>query len=199
MTPAGNPIHTTDPNLLEQVRDWQDSRAWLRFVSQYEPHLRAVCGCYRLTGHSADDCRQQVWLKLAARMRKFRYDPGLRFRGWLHRFFHCRVKDFLKAARRLPLEEPLREDGFLDGFEAGHHDDEPCDPEILAMLRQAEEIQAAVRARIRPDNWRAYWLIAVEDWSIDATATLLGKNHININYAYVTSGAPGGSPPMNAR
>ena len=23
-------------------------------------------------------------------------------------------------------------------------------------------------------------------------ATLLGKNHININYAYVTSGAPGG-------
>src|SRR4051794_31018888 len=89
--------HTTDPRLLERVRDWRDFQAWHRFVEHYEPHARAVCHRYGLVGDRADECCQQVWEKLAAEMRRFRYDPGRRFRGWLHRFFQGRVKDFLKA------------------------------------------------------------------------------------------------------
>ena len=42
MVPESTRVHTTDPELLERVRDWRDSQAWARFVSHYNPRLRRV-------------------------------------------------------------------------------------------------------------------------------------------------------------
>jgi RNA polymerase sigma factor (sigma-70 family) len=177
MMPLTNQGRTTDPKLLELVRDWRNGQAWPRFVEHYEPHLRAVCRRYGLVGEAADDCCQQVWIKLAARMRTFRYDPGQRFRGWLHRFFQGRVKDFLKAAKAHPFDQRQAGDEPFDWLDLAHDDGEPCDPEVLAMLRRAEEIQDAVRGRVKPDNWEVYRLIAIDSWSTEETAAFLGRKY----------------------
>lgn len=175
---------TTDPSLLKRVGDWRDSEAWQRFIDHYNPHLRAVCRRYGLNGDAADDCCQQVWENLARTMRKFRYDPGLRFRGWLHRFFHSRVKDVLKATAANPFEEPLTEDPPSSEFDPGRGEVPPADPEILAMLRQAEEVQAAVRARVTPDNWQVFRLIAIESLPTPDAARFLGREYVSVYRAY---------------
>jgi RNA polymerase sigma factor (sigma-70 family) len=168
---------STDSKLLEQIRDWGDFRAWLRFLAKYDPHLVALCRSYGLSGEPLEECRQVVWIQLAEQMRRFRYDPGLRFRGWLHRFFSSRIIDFLRKAASQDHADRLGDPAFIDVFTA---DDDHCDPHFLAMLRKAEVIQEAVRNQVKPENWLAYWLIAVEGWSIDET-----KNHQNRSYAAV--------------
>jgi RNA polymerase sigma factor (sigma-70 family) len=184
MTPIRDRGRTTDPKLLEQVIDWRDSQAWSRFVGQYEPHLRGVCRRYGLAGDRADECCQQVWEKLAAEMRRFRYDPGRRFRGWLHRYFQSRVKDVLKASKVHPFEERLTADMASDVCEPGDDDSQHCDPEFLAMLRQAEEVQTAVRARVTPDNWQVFRLIGIEGWAVAETAGFLGREYTSVYRAY---------------
>jgi len=171
---------TTDPKLLNRVRDWRDTEAWTRFVRHYEPHLRAVCRCYGLAGNQADECCQRVWIELASAMRKFRYDPGRRFRGWLHLFFHSRIKDVLKSSHAHVSEGQITEDVAFDLFVPGHDDGEPCDPAILAMLRQAEAVQDAVRARVTPDNWEVFRLIGIEGWPVADAARFLGREYTTI-------------------
>jgi len=184
MTPTPNHGRTTDPKLLKRVGDWRDAEAWTRFVSHYEPHLRAVCFRYGLVGDAADECCQRVWIELASAMRKFRYDPGRRFRGWLHLFFQSRIKDVLKASQAHVSEGQIIEDLAVDLFVPGHDDGEPCDPEIVAMLRQAEVVQDAVRARVTPDNWEVFRLVGIEGWLVADAARFLEREYTTVYRSY---------------
>jgi RNA polymerase sigma-70 factor, ECF subfamily len=185
MVPEPASGRTTDPELLERVRDWRDNQAWARFVGHYEPRLRAICRAYGLIGASADDCCQQVWIKLASAMRRFHYDPGRGFGRWLRVYFHCRLKDILRASRGQGRDVPMTEDvAFNRCRPEPDSDDEPCDPEILAMLRRAEEVQDAVRSRVTPENWDVFRLIAIEDCPIADTAALLGREYTTVYRAY---------------
>jgi RNA polymerase sigma factor (sigma-70 family) len=174
---------TTDPLLLERIRDWQDGQAWARFVIQYEPRLRAVCRAYGLVGAAADDRCQQVWVKLAIAIRKFHYDPGRRFRYWLLRFFHSRVRDILRASRARWRERPLDGDVAVE-WDASIHDDEPSDPEIAAMLKRAEAVQAAVRARVAPESWEVFRLVAIEGEPVADAARSLGREYTTAYRAF---------------
>ncbi|MHB1560434.1 MAG: sigma-70 family RNA polymerase sigma factor [Isosphaeraceae bacterium] len=184
MTPMVRSGRTTDPGLLERVRDWSDGEAWARFMAHYQPQLRSVCRGYGLVGDRADDCCQQVWIKLASAMRRFHYDPGLGFRNWLHVYFHCRVKDVLKASRNRPLEVQLIEDAAAGRPSSVPPDDGPDDPVIRAMLRQAREVQDAVRARVTPDNWEVFRLVAIEGRAVAEAAAILGREYMAAYRAY---------------
>jgi RNA polymerase sigma-70 factor (ECF subfamily) len=185
MTAMPTSGRTTDPKLLEQVRDWRDSQAWARFVSHYQPRLCAVCRVYGLVGDSADDCCQQVWIKLASAMRRFHYDPSRRFRYWLRSFFHSRIKDVVKASQGQYPEVQMTGDVAFDPFGSEHdHDDEERDPEILVMLRRAKQVQDAVQARVTPDNWEVFRLVAIEGHPIPEAAELLGREYITVYRSY---------------
>jgi RNA polymerase sigma factor (sigma-70 family) len=184
MEPMPTNGRTTDPKLLEQVRDWRDDQAWSRFVSHYDPRLRVVCRAYGLVGASADDCCQQVWIRLASTMRRFHYDPGRRFRSWLQSFFHSRVKDVLRASRALGTERPMIGDIAVDGEPPEPDADEPCDPEISAMLRRAEAVQEAVRARVAPETWEVFRLVAIEGQPVGDAARSLGREYTTVYRAF---------------
>jgi RNA polymerase sigma factor (sigma-70 family) len=170
---------TTDPELLDRVRDWRDNQAWERFVIRHEPRLRAVCRAYGLTGESADDCCQQVWIKLASAIRRFHYDPGRRFRYWLLRFFHCRVRDVLRASRPPWIERSMVGDVAIEMDLHDHDADEPS-PEIAAMLARAEAVQAAVRARVAPKSWEIFHLVAIEGQPIADVARSLSQEYTTV-------------------
>jgi RNA polymerase sigma factor (sigma-70 family) len=185
MTPVLTNSRTTDPQLLERVRDWRDGQAWSRFVSHYQPRLRAVCRGYGLVGASADDCCQQVWIKLASAMRRFHYDPGRRFRYWLRSFFHSRIKDVLKASYGQYAEVQMTDDVAFDPFlPERDHDDEERDPDILAMLSRAKQVQDTVQARVTPDNWEVFRLVAIEGHPIAEAAELLGRKYVTVYRSY---------------
>ena len=108
-----------------------------------------------LIGDASDECCQQVWVQLAAAMQNFRYDPGLRFRGWLHLFFHRRISDTLKASRSDLAHRQLTGDVAVDPS-TPWDDSDPRDEKIVAMLRRAAQVQDAVQARVTPENWEVF-------------------------------------------
>jgi DNA-directed RNA polymerase specialized sigma24 family protein len=58
--------------------------------------------------------------------------------------------------------------------ESSDEDEEALDPARRLLLDVSERIQSAVRARVKPHNWEAFWLVAICDWSVERTAQALG-------------------------
>jgi DNA-directed RNA polymerase specialized sigma24 family protein len=107
-------------------------------------------------------------------MKTFEYDPNRTFRGWLRRLCESRVCDSLRqqrAASRVSFDERMEQpESAASGtaVDADLGDDEgDDDPRPRFLLAEGEKVQAAVRAKVTPRTWEAFWLIAVCDWSDD--------------------------------
>ncbi len=172
---------STSPTLLRSVADWQDHSAWLRFQRRDDPMLRNWCRGYGLDGESVDELCQQIWIELAGRMRTFCYDPTARFRGLLRNVCHWRAIDFLRRRRA----EWASEVNLIDADDPARHiadlvpvdDQSPADELQFFRVDEAARIQQVVRARVSHRSWEAFWLVAVQDWTVDQTASSLGMSH----------------------
>ncbi len=180
----------TSPTLLDRVRDWDDHPAWMRFFERYHPLLRFWCGRFGLDDDVSDELCQRIWVELMSRMRTFRYDPSRRFRGWLWRLFRSRAIDLLRRRR---TTQPLSLNGVsIDEWSPAREAPDPADdgPDAeqrsvsLILFRQAEEAQEAVRSRVDPETWRAYWFVAVEDRPVREAADALGKSYTAVYTGY---------------
>jgi RNA polymerase sigma factor (sigma-70 family) len=78
-------------------------------------------------------------------------------------------------------QEPFRSAATVPG-EAEHADggDDEGSRALAALLRDAGEIQAAVRRAVKPHTWEAFWLVGVAFWTVDAAAS-----HLQISPASV--------------
>jgi RNA polymerase sigma factor (sigma-70 family) len=145
-------------------RDPTDQRAWGEFVGHYGPKVYGWCQRWGLQDADAQDVTQDVLLRLAGKLRDFRYDPSRSFRAWLKTLAHHAVSDLREARRR-----PGGGSGdsavarLLDGL--GARDDlarrleEEFDRELL------EEAMHRVRLRVAPQTWSAFRLTALEGLS----------------------------------
>jgi RNA polymerase sigma-70 factor (ECF subfamily) len=176
---------STSPTLLNDVSDWQDHPAWVSFRDRYDPLLRRWCHGYGLDDDSIDEVCQRIWIELADRMRTFHYDPNRTFRGWLRRVCESRVVDFLRqrqAVRLLSLDDrDFEPEAGVGGDPSDFAERDPgegvSDRFRLFLLDEAEIVQAAVRAKVKPWTWDAFWLVAVCDWTVERTAKALGMTH----------------------
>jgi len=111
-------------------------------------------------------------------MKTFEYDPERTFRGWLRRLCESRVVDFLRqrqAAALLGLDERVADSAVApspsamgpEGTDDGVH---------LFLVEEGAKVQAAVRARVKPHTWDAFWLVAICDWTVERTAKDLGMS-----------------------
>jgi DNA-directed RNA polymerase specialized sigma24 family protein len=117
-------------------------------------------------------------------MRRFHYDPGRRFRHWLRSFFHSRVKDVLRASHVPGSEWPMIGDIAVDWEPPEPDAAEPCDPEISGMLRRAEAVQEAVQARVAPETWEVFRLVAIEGQPVADAARSLGREYTTVYRAF---------------
>jgi RNA polymerase sigma factor (sigma-70 family) len=179
---------STSPTLLSEVRDWGNYPAWVAFRDRYDPLLRRWCRGFGLDADSIDEACQRIWTELADRMRTFRYDPNRTFRGWLRCVCRCRVIDLLRERRAdhaVSLDDRDDERSIDDRgtdftIVEMEHGQVDTDPVHLFLRSEAEQVQAAVRRRIQPRTWDAFWLVAVSDWTIDQTAKALGMTRIAV-------------------
>jgi RNA polymerase sigma-70 factor, ECF subfamily len=179
----------TSPTLLDRVRDWRDHPAWAEFHERYDPLLHRWCSRFSFDADTSDEVCQRIWVELMARMRTFRYDASRGFRRWLWRLFRSRAIDLLRNRRatqwhsyeaipssllgwRLPEPEPVE----IDQTEGQGG--------MLALVLEAEQAQAAVRARVDEETWHAYWIVAIEDRPIREAADRLGKSYTAIYTGY---------------
>jgi RNA polymerase sigma factor (sigma-70 family) len=173
---------STSPTLLREVADWHDHPAWVSFRDRYDPLLRRWCRGYGLDEDSIDEVCQRIWIELADRMRTFHYDPKGTFRGWLRRVCESRVVDFLRqrqAVRLLSLaghsgEPQVGARGASIDPDETDHGEGAADLLRVSLLGEAEKVQAAVRAKVKPQTWDAFWLVAVCDWTVERAAKALG-------------------------
>jgi RNA polymerase sigma factor (sigma-70 family) len=170
---------TTNPTLLNRLGDWRDREAWVDFVTRYDPVIRSVSRRYRLDADTTEELCQRVWIDLARRMRSFRYDPGMTFRGWLRRLCQSRAIDLLrkkKADAAQTLEFRLAESFFHDT--AGRFDaEEGAASERPLLLRLAQEVQNEVRRRVEERTWEIFWKIAVLGQSVRDASEAAGISY----------------------
>jgi RNA polymerase sigma-70 factor (ECF subfamily) len=159
---------TTNPTLLNRLGDWRDHEAWVDFVMRYDPVIRFTSRRYRLDAETTEEVCQRVWIDLARRMRTFRYDPGKKFRGWLRRLCQSRAMDLLRKktdhAMKSLVDQPA--ESLVDDASIGIEVEESASLDRPALLRQAEEVQDAVRRRVDERTWQVFWKIAIEGQSV---------------------------------
>jgi RNA polymerase sigma-70 factor (ECF subfamily) len=170
---------TTNPTLLNRLGDWRDHEAWVDFVTRYDPVIRFSSRRYRLDAEFAEELCQRVWIDLARRMRTYRYDPGKTFRGWLRRLCQSRAIDLLRKKKANAVEslDDQPAGSLLEDASAGIEVDESAASERPVLLRQAEEVQDAVRRRVSERTWQVFWNIAIEGQSVRETSAAAGISY----------------------
>ena len=163
----------TSVTLLERLQNHpEDPQAWNLFVERDQPRIRRWCLSWGLQDSDADDVGQEVLVKLFAALRKFRYDPSRSFRAWLKTVTQHAWVDFVAARRRDPGQAAGRIDTLTDSAEARsdleRQLEDAFDRELLELAMHR------VRKRIKPANWDAVQLTAVEGLSGADAAKRLG-------------------------
>jgi RNA polymerase sigma factor (sigma-70 family) len=138
-----------------------DQAAWAEFVEHYSRKVYQWCLRWGLQAADAEDVTQTVLLKLAGRMKDFRYDPGRSFRAWLKTVAHHAWRDFADGQRRgAPGEGGSDAQAALHSAEAredlARRLEEEFDHELL------ERATRAVRLQVAEHNWEAFRLTALE-------------------------------------
>jgi RNA polymerase sigma-70 factor (ECF subfamily) len=170
---------TTNPTLLNRLGDWRDHEAWVDFVTRYDPVIRFTSRRYRLDAETTEEVCQRVWIDLARRMRTYRYDPGKKFRGWLRRLCQSRAIDLLRKKKddavKSLVDQPA--ESLVDDASIGIEVEESASLERPALLRQAEEVQDAVRRRVDERTWQVFWNIAIEGQSVREASEAAGISY----------------------
>jgi RNA polymerase sigma-70 factor (ECF subfamily) len=142
-------------------RDPANQAYWAEFVDRYWAKIYGWCRQWGLQEADAQDVTQDVLLRLAGRIRHFRYDPGKSFLAWLMTVTRHAYVDFLDHRQQLGRgsgDSQVLE--MLRGVEARDDLlkklDEEFDRELL------EEAMARVRLRVAPQTWEAFRLTAPE-------------------------------------
>ncbi len=137
-----------------------DLQAWDEFVRRYRPMIRDWCVRWGSRPVDAEDVAQEVLLKLLAAIKGFEYDPGRSFRAWLKTVTQNAWHDFARSHRRESTRDPDRFRAILDSRAAladlrGRMED-AYDRELLDLaMRRVEK-------RVKPANWRAFQLTAID-------------------------------------
>jgi RNA polymerase sigma factor (sigma-70 family) len=180
---------TTSPMLLKRVADWADRPAWCDFFERYDPLIRSWCRGYGPDNGTLDDLCQQIWIELADRMCRYRYDPGKTFRGWLRQFCHSRAVDVLRKRRTEPVrflaDQPAEALSLLLAVDAisDEEHDEP-DPRRSLLLSHAERVHEIVKQRVEQQTWQAFWRIAIDGCSFREAADEMGMSYAAVFAAH---------------
>ena len=62
--------------------------------------------------------------------------------------------------------------------------DEEAESRRSLLLRQAEQVQHAVKQRVEPQTWQAFWRIAVDGRSVRETADDMGMSYAAVFAAH---------------
>ncbi|MEU8540933.1 RNA polymerase sigma factor [Streptomyces sp. NPDC048717] len=119
-------------------------------------------------GHVAEDLSQEVWLKVAQNIGKYR--PGANFMGWLKTITRNTALDYLRNIQRRPPESLCADHLELDRPRAGQSTEELAENRALARAVEAQ------LHKLRPDQRQVLILRFFDGESPGRTAEIMGKS-----------------------
>jgi RNA polymerase sigma-70 factor (ECF subfamily) len=171
----------TSPTLLGRLsRQPVDQAAWGEFVERYGRRIYHWCRRWDLQDADAQDVTQDVLLKLARKLRTFRYDASGSFRAWLKTVVRHSWSDFVtRSSVRGPGGRAWPADFLQAGDDLVEELNDVFDRELL------DEAMARVRLCVEAHTWEAFRLTALEGLSGAETARRLG---IKVATVFVAAG-----------
>lgn len=165
----------TRPSLLSRLgKSPNDSTAWEQFVDRYSPRILEWCQRWNLQHEDANEVAQMVLVRLAAKMRTFRYDKGRSFRGWLRTLTRHAWSDFATFQNRGAKGATQTGMEVLKTMEARDDlEQRLADAFDLELLESATEI---VKQRVQPQTWNAFQLTAIDRLSGASAAKRLNMS-----------------------
>jgi RNA polymerase sigma-70 factor (ECF subfamily) len=165
----------TSASLLGRLcQESADPADWSEFVRRYGPLIYGWCRRWKLQEADAEDVTQNVLVKLAAKLRTFRYDPSRSFRAYAKTLAHYAWCDYLES-RGQPGGAGTGDKGTIDQLDHVAARDEL--QEQLSDAFDREILEAAmerVRSRVDSRTWEAFRLTALEGFSGAETAARVG-------------------------
>jgi RNA polymerase sigma factor (sigma-70 family) len=165
----------TSASLLGRLRhEAADPADWGEFVRRYGPLIHGWCRRWKLQEADAEDVTQDVLVKLATKLRTFRYDPSRSFRAYAKTLAHYAWCDYLESRRR-PGAAGSGDSDIIDQLDHLAARDELQEQFSDAFDREIlEAAMARVRSRVEPRTWEAFRLTALEGLSGAETAGRVG-------------------------
>jgi RNA polymerase sigma-70 factor (ECF subfamily) len=161
--PKDSSLRTSVSLLRRLQEETPDAEAWPEFVRRYGPHLHRWCRTWGLQEADTEDVTQNVLVKLARRLRDFRYDGAQSFRGYLKTLAHYACCDLLADRQRSAGTGDSQVSQQLNSLEArddlGRRLAEEFDLELLERAKQE------VRDLVKPQTWEAFRLTAEDGLS----------------------------------
>ncbi len=160
-----------------------DQEAWSQFVQRYGRQVYRWCRQWQLQEADAQDVTQGLLVKLAVKLRTFRYDPARSFRAYLKALTRYALCDFL-AGR--PPDAASGDSQVRDQLAQV-----AAQADLLQHLRAEfdlellDEAMQRVRRRVEPSTWEAFRLVAVEGRPAAEVARQLG---LKVATVYVSKG-----------
>ena len=166
----------TSPTLLGRLQqEAPDPEAWPQFVRRYGPLLYRWCRSRGLQESDIENVTQNVLMKLARRMREFRYDRKQSFRGYLKTLVHYACCDLLDDGRK-------NAQGAGDSQVIQALNNVEAREELARRLEEEYDLEALERASqevqnlVEPHTWEAFRLTAEDGVSGADVAERLTMN-----------------------
>jgi RNA polymerase sigma-70 factor (ECF subfamily) len=176
----------TSKSLLEQLRVYEDRRAWTRFVSLYLPMMQAWGRRFGLQNDDVEELTGRLLAKLVEAIPRFDYDPEKgRFRGWLKTITQREVSNLARERRRrLPGEDGtgnsavydlLRQHADdVDDLVAGLH--ERSEGTLRSVHDALEEVRLGCQGE-EQKSWEMFRRIVLAGEAIEPVAAEFGLSY----------------------
>jgi RNA polymerase sigma factor (sigma-70 family) len=114
----------TSVSLLNGLRDHTNGKARSEFALRYRSWILSICRRFLPQEADAEDATTFILLRFFEkdRFRTYRYEPPVRFRGWLRKVVANDLCDFLKQRQRelpVPAERWIGDPQTLEALEDG--------------------------------------------------------------------------------
>ncbi|HJN10208.1 MAG TPA: sigma-70 family RNA polymerase sigma factor [Pirellulaceae bacterium] len=162
----------TRSSLIARLADMGDNDAWREFASLYEPFIYRQARQFGLQHADARELVQEVLVAVSTAVTRFTIDKHRgRFRTWLYAVGRNICLQYLSKLRAC---ERGSGDSQIRAAISATPDPSSIPPRELTLeLRRHAFLWVAheVRAEFQSNTWRAFWRTAVENHSIQNTAT----------------------------
>jgi RNA polymerase sigma-70 factor (ECF subfamily) len=167
---------STRSSLLVRLGDVRDHKAWVEFVTLYEPVVYRLLRQRGLQDVDARDLMQELFLAVSRNIDRWKptHERGS-FRAWLRCVARNLVINWLKSRQRRVLSGGPELNALLDQLPAaGEQETVEFDRELERALfqRAAQRVQTEVQ----PATWQAFWETSITGLSTGEVAGKLGMS-----------------------
>lgn len=176
----------TRTDLLARLKTANDQSSWEEFYNIYWRAIYSYALCQGLSKEDAEDTVQEVFIKIIRNFPAFEYDSAKgRLRSWVKTIARTTIIDFFrrKSARLAgKLKSVGGDDDLINRIKDPNQknlDDVWEEQWERSILLNAME---RVKQRVKEENFRAFYLCAIENEAPSAAAHALG---MDVNSIYV--------------